>query len=666
MKENRLFFNDIKITESKSLRENPLISQISIRIAQAGTPANGFLFSKEVLEEAAKKMGLTPIVAMYNPYTDDFGEHNQQVVHDEYGEFVTIGDTKPIGVIPENPTYFWDEDNYLNAIGYIWTERYPEGVDHLIFEGRPQSMELSPAHTIMKPLESGLVEIEETLFLGLCILGEEVPPAFKGARAVVEFSDNSKKEMDRGVEDFMKELKFALNQGEVDLVVDTDGEERDKKNREKVSEAIETLDDIAEDLESEENIAKIDDAITTLVDAEVEMKKEANVIPVSEEAQKALQGTNDASEGVVSKEELSYATKKKNSLLQPEEEGGSTEEQEQEGDDTSEKKGTEDASLGAQEGEKISRVEEDGIPITGQSQDSLTESIKSARETASEKRAAAAINDVSDAEILSVLADRIAETEEMKTKLQEMLGLSIGNELPSEGEVPRIEGEVELEDLNIKEEKIEMPGSDVNGGEEAEEVIEVEEEAEEMEEITEETAEEEAEEAEETKEETAEEEVVEEKGSTEEEVVEEEAVEEKEEVEPAEKADDDKEEKKKKTQFSDSEIAKIIKENKELKKANEEFLEFKLGIEKVEKEAVLSNFDLTKEDIEEIRLSFSLLSTEEIEEKAIIAEYKNKKLARGQKGDVNKISFSSVEEGVLFTSGDDEIDILKEVLGTRK
>ena len=90
-----------------------------------------------------------------------------------------------------------------------------------------------------------------------------------------------------------------------------------RKSMKKISVAIDTLDDVAEETEDPENIAKIDDAITVLVDAETEMKREADIIPATKAAQEALQGMPDGRETIVSVDNLSYKSKKSNSLLQP-------------------------------------------------------------------------------------------------------------------------------------------------------------------------------------------------------------------------------------------------------------------------------------------------------------------------------------------------------------
>lgn len=709
------FSTEIQFLEALPVEGNPMISKVKIRIAKPGQ-GNQFLFTKEVLESAARRtLGLTPILTYYNHYKEDFGEHGQQAVYDKFGEFVTIGETKSVGVIPENPTIFWDEDDYLVTFGYLWTTLYKEVAQAL--EGRPQSMELSEENTIMRPIGDGRIEIIDTAFQALCILGDDVKPAFPGAyvASAMQFQHNDEgiAKINEGVSDFMAELKFALNNNfdDADLVVDVDGEERDVENRKKISVAIDTLDDIAEETEDPENIAKIDDAITVLVDAETEMKREADIIPATKVAQEALQGMPDGRETILSVDNLSYKSKKSNSLLQPKDGEEDVQEEEKQvakkkkeqvmkpeeetvetkeetvvepekekevvkeavvedkpvqedkkevpaeevaeeeapsdnGEPEADNKRPEAAVAATTEAAGTSTDAEgaskDGEVIQGGSEEETVAEIKSKRQTAASKRTSALLSELGDAEILEALADRIKNTEEIKTRLTEMLGVSIQNELPGQ-EVPKPAGEITVEDTgNGEETGIELPGKGdapaVNVEEEKEDIPAKE---------TSGTKEEQATE-EESKEEQSEAPVVEK---------------EKEEVSVEEDED-----KKKKPNFSLDELnfAEIISENNRLKKENQELLEFKLNVEKAKKEEILRDFtDLSEEAKDALRLQFSELSVEEVENKAIIAQYhETKNKQSGQKTSGDAIVFSSVEEEVSFVENNrvSAIDALTQFL----
>lgn len=713
------FSTEIQFLEALPVEGNPMISKVKIRIAKPGQ-GNQFLFTKDVLESAAKRsLGLTPILTYYNHYKEDFGEHGQQAVYDKFGEFVTIGETKSVGVIPENPTIFWDEDDYLVTFGYLWTTLYKEVAQAL--EGRPQSMELSEENTIMRPIGDGRIEIIDTAFQALCILGDDVKPAFPGAyvASAMQFQHNDEgiAKINEGVSDFMTELKFALNNNfeDADLVVDVDGEERDAENRKKISVAIDTLDDVAEETEDPENIAKIDDAITVLVDAETEMKREADIIPATKAAQEALQGMPDGRETIVSVDNLSYKSKKSNSLLQPKDGEEDTKEEEEQvaikkkkeqvvnpEEETVETKEetvvenpeseavkkevvAEDDKEPAVEEEAAAEKEEvveetpsdngepeadnkgpeaavataakaDGTPadpegapesgefIQASSEEETAAEIGSKRQTAASKRTSALLSELGDAEILEALADRIENTEEIKTRLTELLGASIQNELPGQ-EVAEPAGDIALEDTgNGEEPGVELPGEGAAPAEgEGDVAVDVEEEKEDI--PAEETSDaEEDPKAEQTTVETAK--------VTKEEVP----------------VEEDEDKKKKKPNFSLDELnfAEIISENNRLKKENQELLEFKLNVEKSKKEEILSDFaDLSEESKDALRLQFNELSIEEVENKAIIAQYRETKNKQsGQKTSGDAIVFSSVEEEVSFVENErvSAIDALAQFL----
>lgn len=716
------FSTEIQFLEALPVEGNPMISKVKIRIAKPGQ-GNQFLFTKEVLESAAKRsLGLTPILAYYNHYKEDFGEHGQQAVYDKFGEFVTIGETKSVGVIPENPTIFWDEDDYLVTFGYLWTTLYKEVAQAL--EGRPQSMELSEENTIMRPIGDGRVEIIDTTFQALCILGDDVKPAFPGAyiASAMQFQHNDEgiAKINEGVSDFMTELKFALNNNfeDADLVVDVDGEERDAENRKKISIAIDTLDDVAEETEDPENIAKIDDAITVLVDAETEMKREADIIPATKVAQKALQGMPDGRKAIVSVDNLSYKSKKSNSLLQPKDGEEDVKEEEKQvaikkkeeqvvkpeeektvetkeetvvepdkqekdapvvkdeepavedekevpaeeevveeeapsdnGESEADDKKPEAAATTATEAtgapSDTEGAPKDGELIQGGSEEETVDEIKSKRQTAASKRTSALLSELGDAEILEALTDRIKNTEEIKTRLTEILGASIQNELPGQ-EVVKPAGDTTLEETGNGE----QTGVELPKGEVAEDAP--------VEEKPEETTEPKEEQATEEK---LEQPVEEEAETTEEKVKTEEAKS----TEEA-PAKEDKDKKKKPVVFSFDELnfAELISENNRLKKENQELLEFKLNVEKAKKEEILNDFvDLSEEAKDALRLQFNELSIEEVENKAIIAQYRETKNKRsGQKSSGDAIVFSSVEEEVSFVENNrvSAIDALTQFL----
>lgn len=717
-----MFFTDMEFIEPEEIKGNPMISKVKIKIAKAGRNRNMYNIDKEVLESAARKtLGLTPIISLFNTFTGDFGEHGFQAIKDSNGEYVTTSDTSAVGVIPENPEVFW-EDDYLTTYGYLWTSRYKNVARAL--DGRPQSMELSMEHSLFEPMEDGYINITETAFEGLCILGKDVTPAFEEASVRgFNFSYKGESTVEEDVEELMKGLKFALDNGfKTPLVVDIDGEERDKQNREKISSAIDRLDEAADLIVEEEVRNKLDDAISELVQAEIAMKKEADVIPVTEAARRGLEGQPGYKDGIVSTENLNYS-KAQNSLLKKNK-GKEEEEEElaikkkdeevvvpvqedQQIEDNLIKKEapiveevpvaeeeevvvdpvqdeevvekdvatpSEENNPGAPEGvpggeeEVVEDEAEDlpenpvtettgdiGVEVQEDPQGDASAAISEGRKNAEDKRASALLSDLGDDELFGYLVERLEQQEEIKTRLQELLGTAVPDALPEGGEVEIGEGETNLDELgsgeidsidqaNPEEPVIETAGEDTSLGKEGETVT--------AETVTEET---EGVVKEDTTIEVEGDGGVEGgEGSAEAPVADTPAEDKVPTVEEAETPAEDDEEKKKKGNFS-LDFKAIVAENVtltelnfNLTKENEELSKFKASIERVEKESALLEFSLSEEGQKDIMSDLDNLSLEEVEAKAALTQHRENKAKFGQKESRSGIVFSSDTEEAGF------------------
>lgn len=758
-----LFETDIEFLEVSPTDFNPMVTKVKIRIAKSGANRNGFIIPKDVLDRAARNsLGLTPIVAYFDFYKGDFGTHGEQAVKDFNGEYITTADTQAVGVIPENPVIYWDEDDYLVTFGYLWTSRYEETIQAL--EGRPQSMELSEAHTIMKPTGSHL-EILDTAFEGLCILGKDVPPAFEEASIEgITFSYINRDELNvdkKGEDKFMKDLKFALDHNFDDssyqppVIVDVDGEEKDKENREKVTTAIDTLDELANKTLDPEVVTGIDEALDDLVDAEIDMKKEAKIIPVTEEAVEGLKGQPTSENGIVSADVLNYASKKKEeeelATNKKKVEENNDEVVEQKVDETKKVEKTEPVAKpavekepetktegvadkapedkpadteenkpsgidGASEGEPDSEFAAEKKPVSGEAmadpegtigeeadkarasvsqsnQGEAAVAISNEREAASTKRAGNLLADVSNPELLDLLLTRIkTDNEELMGNLASLLGTAMpANGLPESNPdgihtdvetthddlgTGQVEDpsqiQVEEPDNEVDDSGANMPSDKGNSEMDASQISEEDPNAEN--DVETDTKEVNEEEVPANGEKVAVEKTVE---KTEEVPVEQpEKEEEKPAKEDVEKTpEEEAEEKKKKPRFSlddeDFDIRAVLSENIALEEENaslkaqaDELLQFKLNIEKEEKEAVLDGFALSDSAKEDIRLNFSLLSVDEIEERAVVAQWKESKSVLGQKAKADSIQFSLTNEDIMPIS--ESVDSIESVLAKAK
>lgn len=169
---------------------NPLITKTVVKIMYAGKNRNGSYISKEVAEKMAASLPNVPIVGEWSEEGGDFLSHGQEQLQN--GKIRTS--TRPIGVVPSNTKIWWEkyldndsiEREYMCCEAYIWTGRYPE-TEKIFRDGvNNQSMELD-SDTIKgtwAQIENRGREyfiIEEAIFTALCVLGEDVEPAFEGA-----------------------------------------------------------------------------------------------------------------------------------------------------------------------------------------------------------------------------------------------------------------------------------------------------------------------------------------------------------------------------------------------------------------------------------------------------------------------------------------------------
>lgn len=673
---NRLSLKKIKIkTEKSDLTKEKGITPIIIKVCQPGKNRNGFNISKDVLEKAVKKtMGLTPIIGLFDNRKEDFGDHGTQMKANDYGDYYH-DEPRAVGVIPENFEMSYDDKGYLCVNGYLWTERYPEAKKAI---GKGQSMELNPKMTKFGKTKNGFTEILETGFSALTILGDNVEPCFEDARiesgeeAMVFALDKIQDKLRKETEDLVKELSFSLNP-QTDIMIDVDAEEKDKINREKITEAIDELEDILEDAD-EEDKEKIEEALRKLISAETDMKSEPKLVILDEEAREALQGEPEGDEEIVEKENVNFAEDKKKKEQPPfikekteKMEDGQEKVQEtektgdktetitedkkapavKEGDKSVEPKGgiaeksveesQPEKSKGIQEGAEDVKVPEKK-PASLDNTEQANEVAKQ-RADVSTMRLEEMLKGVPNTDVMKFLIDKLGQISELQTIGQTILGATMPmNNAPTEkieeteldkADIPEPkEPEIEEKPVDSEPEPIENREVDIDSTVEDDDIVEKDEQS--------------------VEENTPEEEVVEEKP----------VVEEKEKV-----VEDPEEEKRKKAKSLNHSLmmenAELLKENKKLREQNKELLEFKLAIEKEQKEELLNKFSLSEEAKENIRKDFAQLSFSEIEDKAVLAQYHENKKEYQEQENQDIVFSEKEEENLTFSinsdSSEDEI-----------
>ena len=181
---------------------NPLISKCQIKVCYVSDQPNRnrSVITKEVARKIANTIPGTPIVGYYNPYKQDFEEHNRTISLKD-GEIVIEDATRPYGFVDLNARCWFqkflddnkEEREYLMTEGWLWTGQYPEAL-RILSQGNGQSMELDKnlinawwtKDNNGKPM---FFIINEAVMSKLCILGQDNEPCFEGANITnVQFS----------------------------------------------------------------------------------------------------------------------------------------------------------------------------------------------------------------------------------------------------------------------------------------------------------------------------------------------------------------------------------------------------------------------------------------------------------------------------------------------
>ena len=188
---------NVKISEVEPV--NDLFSKCSVKILYPGLNANDVYIEKETANEMAETLYNIPIVGEYIETVEDFKDHGGKIeITTDDVKFIQT--TKPYGFVPEGTTIGWqnviEEDGtsreYLTCTAYLWTGRYPEA-GRVIQEGRPQSMELDEdsLEGYWKQEQGRTIfHITKAQFSALCILGQDVPPAFESAHIGTYYVSN--------------------------------------------------------------------------------------------------------------------------------------------------------------------------------------------------------------------------------------------------------------------------------------------------------------------------------------------------------------------------------------------------------------------------------------------------------------------------------------------
>ncbi|UGO51082.1 myosin II heavy chain [Bacillus phage vB_BanS_Nate] len=223
---------DFQASISDVKQVHPLFSTCKVRTLYTGQNRNMSNITKESVERALPTIYNIPIVGEFSMEAKDYKGHGGKIDLDTYKYVHT---TKPYGVVPESATFSWEEvqgadgitREYLVINGcYLWTGRYEEAYS-IVDKGKGQSMEIEVTRGEWVD-EDESYRIDDFIFSGLCILGDEVEPAFEDANITAysfEDKDSFKNEFAQMKEEFaqmMSELKDSLNKNKevIDLTLE--------------------------------------------------------------------------------------------------------------------------------------------------------------------------------------------------------------------------------------------------------------------------------------------------------------------------------------------------------------------------------------------------------------------------------------------------------------
>jgi len=204
---------DFSASISDIKQVNPLFSTCKVTVMYTGENRNKSTITKQSVEKALPTLANIPIVGEFSVESQDFKGHGGAI---DLTDYKFIHTTKPYGVVPESATYEWvnakdpygNPHEYLVINGcYLWTGRYEEA-ESIIQNGKGQSMEIEVVDGEFDKLQDSYI-IKDFIFSALCILGDDVEPAFEGANITAYSLD--KDSFKREFSLMLKELKSIKN-----------------------------------------------------------------------------------------------------------------------------------------------------------------------------------------------------------------------------------------------------------------------------------------------------------------------------------------------------------------------------------------------------------------------------------------------------------------------
>lgn len=303
----------------------PLISKGRLKIYYIGKNRNMSYITKVFSDKLQAYLPYTPIVGVYDKYSQDFRGHE-----------LDRNAANTYGLVPENPNVAWEtfrdkdgvEREYLCCDVYLYTGRY-DAAKKII--GKSHSMELNrdSLQGFWKMIDGEEYYVfTHGFFDGLCVLGDRVEPCFEGSAffekkksdSVIDLLEKYVQSKTNKVGDFTKiteedmtvmseqiknmidledeavvdSVEETIEETSVEAEVEVDVDDVVVEEVEEVEEVVETeeIEEVAEVVEADAEVESDADAETDDVadafeeaeaDSEIEAEVEASVEEVIEE-----------------------------------------------------------------------------------------------------------------------------------------------------------------------------------------------------------------------------------------------------------------------------------------------------------------------------------------------------------------------------------------------
>ncbi|NMV52155.1 hypothetical protein FOL85_09190 [Lactobacillus reuteri] len=202
--------------KTEELDNDSRFQKVKIYIAHTGENLNNSVFSYDVLENMIPSLANIPIlgyVGVNEDNEEDFRGHEKRLTLKD-DKFKLSFATHAYGFIPEDNNAHFETTGgkeWLVTNGYLWT-RFVDAME--LFQdangSKGQSMEVGDAEGYTD--DRGRMVFTNARFTGLCILGDDVPPAMAGSTIFTIFS---KEDFKSTFEEMLAE--FSAEKGENSL-----------------------------------------------------------------------------------------------------------------------------------------------------------------------------------------------------------------------------------------------------------------------------------------------------------------------------------------------------------------------------------------------------------------------------------------------------------------